>query len=222
MIVNDKYKFVFVHIPKNAGTSCRSALSQLDGENRVAVASGWHETYSEFRVRYEIRTGCSDSVLDDYLVFAVVRDPIARFVSLHRYLLRTHRHVYPLVPESVNRFVDVVVDHPGWLDSIRSLRPQHEFIGGADVLIGRFEDLHDGFDKFCSTLGVSLTLRHLNSSSGLGEASRRRSVFRSVRQLAGSLKRRKRSSECDPGVLDSLSKSKLMVMYSKDMDAYEY
>ena len=222
MIVNNKYRFVFVHIPKNAGTSFRSALSQLDGEDRTAVGSSWHETYSEFRSKYQARTGNPSSTLDDYLVFAIVRNPIDRFVSLHRYLLKTHRHIYPLVPNSINRFVDLVADRPGWTDSIRSLRPQNEYLDGANALIGRFENLDDGFCKLCSTLNVSLQLRHLNSSSDESGKFSLRSAAKTIKQLAGKIKRRNLTLKSYSEPLNSLSKSKLALMYSKDIETFGY
>ena len=33
MIINNKYKFIFVHVPKSAGTSISCTLHELEGNN---------------------------------------------------------------------------------------------------------------------------------------------------------------------------------------------
>jgi hypothetical protein len=70
---NDIYKVIFVHIPKNAGTS---VLSLLENSNSVYQT---HVTYREFysadRARFE-----------KYSKFCITRNPYDRLVSAYHYL----------------------------------------------------------------------------------------------------------------------------------------
>lgn len=86
MIISDQYKFVFVHIPKCAGTTVRNKLQSLDD------AHGAHTN----RVEEHPQLGLLDYVhvplfvleqyfpdefkkINDYWSFVVVRDPFRRF-----------------------------------------------------------------------------------------------------------------------------------------------
>ena len=72
-------KFIFIHIPKTAGTSAGRAL----GFSRTD-----HARYDQY-VDY-----VGKKCIEDYYVCCVVRNPLARFFSLYNYsrLLRSHYH----------------------------------------------------------------------------------------------------------------------------------
>jgi hypothetical protein len=159
MIVNARYRFVFVHIPKTAGTSVTSALAGLAGRRRRWESrTTRHETYAEFIERLGRLPGAP--------VEAVARFRVDRFLSLHRYLLAGQPEKHPLVPGDVNDFARLLPDLPGWSRSIRSLRPQTEFLPeeGATRLIGRFENLRADFGRIGRDLGTGLNLPHLNAT----------------------------------------------------------
>jgi len=88
MIINDKHRFVFVHIPKCAGTTVRGPLTRFNGWQLAGPP--WLKTHSElgrldythiplfvlrehFTIEFE--------AIQDYQSFAVVRDPFTRFAS---------------------------------------------------------------------------------------------------------------------------------------------
>ncbi len=171
MIVNDKYRFVFIHIPKTAGTSIAASLKTLEGTNRCAVRHK-HEKYEDFIRKYFFRTGRRASKIDDYLFFAFVRNPWTRFASLHRYLLEKHRNKYPLVSPDLNTFVSDIRKRPDWATGIKSLWRQTLFIRGCDAWIGRYETLQESYGLLQDRLGVSLKLKHLNHSSNYGRDHR--------------------------------------------------
>ncbi|MCX7568269.1 sulfotransferase family 2 domain-containing protein [Sulfitobacter sp. F26169L] len=222
MILNDKYRFVFVHIPKTAGTSVRNALAALDGRNTEAVAQTKHETPMEFFAHFDERTGSSANLEDikSYRFVCFLRHPVDRFVSLHRYLVTTHRHVYPQVPRSINRFSDVAADRPDWSTAIRALRPQVDFVRGVHPWIGRFEQLEQDFSALCEMLDTDLELQHLNASAG-SEAGKDGKSW-NMRKLLGRIKRMRRSSDVAPDPITAQSRRKLETLYADDMERFGY
>lgn len=142
MIVNSEFKFIFVHIPKNAGTSIRSVLDQFSGNEPLLVSrSTKHETYSEFSKHLNTRlfirnfvNTCfyqnppiSSALINDFTVIAVSRHPADRVFSLFRYL-KTIKH--PSVKKFVNfsEFVDGLIEDEQSIQRLHSVRPQSHFL----------------------------------------------------------------------------------------------
>ena len=70
MIVNDQQRFVFARVPRTASTSIAEALLEIPGSRRVKREGHYHHTQV-------------DSVWKDYYVFAVVRWPYERVLSVY-------------------------------------------------------------------------------------------------------------------------------------------
>ena len=220
MTVNDQHQFVFVHIPKNAGTSLRTALGVLEGNSTKGVAETKHETGKEFLDSYAARTGEASDQVKAYQFLCFTRHPVKRFASLHRYLIKTHRHVYPQVPKSLNHFAEVVSEGAEWTEHIRSIRPQHLYVDGiASPWIERVETLEADFARLCTDLGVSLTLGHRNATI---DATNGLAFLLSPRNLPGRLKRARRESSYVAEDL-SLENTKLLEkIYAKDFEIFNY
>ena len=170
MVVNDKYRFVFIHIPKSAGTSIQTALKEVEGLNRRAPrgAGTKHETVNELMARWGLQ---SDSMmpskkasipLSDYLFFCFVRNPWARLCSLHRYLCQIG--VVENVPTDVNDFVKLIADEDPSVTSLRSIRPQSDFVTNHVGFVGRYENLAEDFAAVMRQLTLEIALPHENSS----------------------------------------------------------
>ena len=69
MPVDHKRKLIFVHIPKNAGTSIEKHCEMDDTGHK-----NWKYYYSKYVTEW-----------NEYTSFAVIRDPIDRFISCYRY-----------------------------------------------------------------------------------------------------------------------------------------
>lgn len=161
-------KAIFVHVPKTAGTSIERHLRRSVGE-----VVGGHTTALAFRNRYP---DCFDS----YYKFAVVRNPMSRFLSAYRYL-RAHP-VHPALHNqvihnhrSMNEFIETVRGSPAVLDRIVHLLPQHIFVCDQRgvVLVDdlfRFENLGSAWPAICERLGLPhRSLAKLNVSQPLLE-----------------------------------------------------
>ena len=70
MTINHEKKLIFIHIPKNAGTSIIKAL----GVENLFM----DKTIKEYKEHYE-------NYWKDYKKFTVVREPIDRFISAYKF-----------------------------------------------------------------------------------------------------------------------------------------
>lgn len=163
MVINDRYRFVFVHIPKTGGTSIQEALIQIPGRSDLAAKHTKHETPSELNLRIgRQRAG----EISDYFFFCFVRNPWDRFLSLFRFLHKLGRHP---VPENFEDFVRLLEARTPWLLNLHSIRPQSDFVSVDNQAVGRFENLESDFQRFAILIGAEGQLQHLNSSGGRTE-----------------------------------------------------
>lgn len=177
MVINDRYRFIFVHVPKAAGTSVMKALRTLDGDNRERVSERTkHETLWELRERHASTGGRSDrasvAALDGYFTFGFVRHPWERLCSLYFYLQERSPRPEIAAVASFAAFVRKLGEGEPWIRGLHSLRPQVDFFraspgGGIDAdFIGRFEHFADDFRAVTSRLALPpIALPHVNRSS---------------------------------------------------------
>jgi hypothetical protein len=101
VIVNHSHKFIFVHVPKAAGTSVSELFSKFSAYSDLEV--GGTELGEALQHAYkrrfgltkhstaeEIRAVVGDDVWRDYFSFAFVRDPYARAQSTFHFMKRWH------------------------------------------------------------------------------------------------------------------------------------
>ena len=72
-MINHEHKFIFIHIPKNAGTSIGKAL------NRQCGISELYESYRIHSDKFD------EKIWEEYFVFSFVRNPFARMWSQYIY-----------------------------------------------------------------------------------------------------------------------------------------
>lgn len=168
MVINDRYRFVFVHNPKAAGTSITDALRQLDGNNSVALGHKLkHETGDDFLRRHGLgidapMPGSGGIPIGAYLFFCFVRNPWDRFCSLHRYL---RRRGHPSVPADIDDFAALLERGEPWVTERRAIRRQTDYIGPPTGFVGRYETLAADFARVCERLGLPFSdIPHLNAT----------------------------------------------------------
>ena len=171
MVINDKYRFVFFHVPKAAGTSVTHALLALAGNNDRLVAETKHETLGQLSAAWRKRRSPSFKVnLDEYFRFGFVRNPFVRMHSFYTYLKEKRpRPEIESIP-SFRHFLQQSCDPISWINGLHSMKPQLDYFTTADRslemgFVGHFEYLHEDLRSIESHLGVEIPIRHLNRSS---------------------------------------------------------
>ena len=181
-LANVGERYVFIHIPKNAGSSVAEALEQ---------DMSWHYTAEAYRrmmgrPAYWIRFS-----------FAFVRNPWDRFLSLYRYArLEESRYHSAIDPESApygkhedydllqGASVEDCARHlqEGRLqhdDFINHWRPQSDWITDGDGLVivdfvGRVESIDEDFQRVANRLDLPVdSLPVTNTSDGTASSSSR-------------------------------------------------
>ena len=156
MIVSHAHRFVFAHVPKCGGIAVRAALEPFaDGQSAVLRATT-HETLPAFIAR--------KPELSSYYKFAFVRNPWERLVSFYAYARRHLTRTLPgLQDVSFIQMLRLVDGGAAWLQDLFVMRPQSDYVGGADF-VGRFERLAQDFARVCARLGFRAALSRRNAS----------------------------------------------------------
>jgi hypothetical protein len=177
LVINTHYKFIFVHIPKAAGTSVMESLSSLKGNNTSWLARTKHETLADFERAFETRRSPVDRShgIDPrgYFGFGFVRNPWDRMASLYRYMLET-RPVREI--DTVTSFKDFLAkaqQDADWIKRLHSMRPQVDYFTTSENrlkidFLGHYEYLQEDVRAVEARIGCSIAMRHLNRSSNAG------------------------------------------------------
>jgi hypothetical protein len=183
-VINHVYRFVFIHIPKTAGTSVVSYLAALTtyrdqeigatafGES-VAPAYGERFGLRKHSTLHEIARCMGDREVRNYVTFSVVRDPVARLKSTFHFMRRWRdwRDI-PGWADRVEEF-DACRDLDDFVHSSlfgspgpdRWLEPQTDWLsslgpgGPIDIdMLARVESLDDGLAAFVARVGAERAL----------------------------------------------------------------
>lgn len=143
-MIGHQHRFVCIHIAKNASSTLREALG------REAVGG-------EFKGRLP-----PPAELEDYFVFAFLRDPVERLLSAYQEISVAHeagwrdqskRH-FAALPESMDRFATFVEDLGGRGWDVH-IEPQSRIVAGIDVdFYGSVEHLERDLTRVYETLGL--------------------------------------------------------------------
>lgn len=188
MIINHTYKFVFIHIPKAAGTSLTNALSPLT-KYRDQEIGGTHlgqKVGEYYAKRYglrkhstavDIRHVMTAAEWSGYLKFAIVRNPFDRLLSAYHFLKgweglpKHHREKIDLY-KSAQHFLDSGV-WAEWAGPDNIFKPQSTWIcdnKSNEIIVdflGKTEDLTTDLHEIVKRLKVTREvgdLRTLNKS----------------------------------------------------------
>jgi len=178
-MVSTKYKFVFVHIYKNGGSSIRSALSEYsDDRTRDYVLDKAHTVVKRI-------TGIDVSILkslqkypnhisaknlygileepESYFKFAFVRNPWDAQVSHYHYGKRAFWGPEYKIYRSLSNFEEYME----WRSKVGQ-KTQKSFIYDNDEclvdFVGKYENLSEDFEQICSHLSLQASLPTLNVS----------------------------------------------------------
>jgi hypothetical protein len=164
VIISHKHKWVFVHNPKVAGTSVRSALAPYHDDSREFWHQGWFPPEDRVIDLAHMTADIWHPIVDPrYTSFGFVRHPYARFVSGLTEVMR--RHCKDFAPD-LRRFVmeQMTPANLRWDWRFIHLCPQHNFFfrGSKRVVdhVGRMENLAQDWAAITSLLGLNINLPH--------------------------------------------------------------
>lgn len=159
--IYDEKHFIFVHIPKTAG---KSILSMLDVKRATHLKLREYEELLGDRIR-------------DYYIFAVVRDPVDRMLSLYNYLAsggngskedRVLKRRLIDTSLNFNQFIERHLTRE-LIGSIRLFHRQIDYlttdrVDFAQLDVIHFEQLDDAFTSIAERLQLEGSLPHVNVS----------------------------------------------------------
>lgn len=181
MLLSHSHKFLFIHIPKTAGSSITSALApycehpEQHWYNRmlrgIGINVNWygplkvrnprkHTTFKQAEQIY------SKAMVNSYFKFAFVRNPWDLMVSYYHYIKsrKNHhrsRHVNQL--KSFKSYLHYEIDR-GKVSQSKFICDQHDNM--LVDFVGQFENLTEDFLKICTSVGLAgVRLEHKNKSA---------------------------------------------------------
>ena len=156
MFINHKHKFIFIHIPKNAGTSIRNSFN-INGYDKKVVSKRYpHSTCSE------IKKYIGDNIWNEYYKFSFVRNPFDRLVSFyHFHKSDQYKHKVGRERAYTQSFKDWVID----TKDKNVIQTQSDYLDEQINFIGSFENLQEDFNLVCNQMDISpYKLPHYNQS----------------------------------------------------------
>lgn len=178
MLVSYKHNFLFIHIPKAAGSSITNSLRpfaerpELLLENRLLRWIGVRQNLlGPYRRRMfvghasaqQLRSHLAPGGFEELFKFAFVRNPWDRLVSQYSFVRqsRTHKWNRRVMQMDFPQFADF------WTDNRRS--QLHLLTDSQGELlvdyVGYFESIREDFDEICRRIGLTVELPHKNRSA---------------------------------------------------------
>ena len=175
MIINHKHKFIFVHVPKCAGTSVARALYPYsdkydtflgchpDAKEEIQKEDGF--IICKHSKAGDIKTYTTPERWNEYFKFSFVRNPLKRIVSLYNWWHKTSGDFDPQKKEiicnlSFKEFVFSDYTGPSQLSYLTSKPTKDIFVADKNRIelyfIGRQESLHKDFAYICGLLDLPL------------------------------------------------------------------
>ena len=137
-MIIEKYKTIFIHIPKNAGTS----IEEYFGNNSFKVQPNKHDNIYDIKKMFP-------NPYNNYRKFTIIRNPYDKMVSWYFYLRRnTFENVF--AEGDVIEFNEWIKDPSkfwNFNDPISYLKPQHNWVDKT-VRIIKFENLNKELEEF--------------------------------------------------------------------------
>ena len=181
MLLSTERKFIFVHVPKTAGSSLHNALVPFSRtSNRTLFRSFLRRTpivespeHAHFRIHEtakKIRSKISPQVWDTYFSFAVVRNPFDHAVSHYEYLKQYRNKLIAdeFSKITFNEYLDIRLSQRKCFDRLFIKLPNQSYFlcEQGNVLVDhvyKFEHLSEGVTKISQALGgIDLKLTRIN------------------------------------------------------------
>lgn len=180
MFISHKHKFIFIHIPKTAGTTMRALLKPVENDFSQFLNDAG-KNYKKTRIAKGLNpvpphismvnvSKILNVRLDEYTLVTVMRDPFDRFVSYYNYLKfnnkQNHRLHAAASNLTLNQFVPFFISDIGHDSACQySYIRRDKGTTMRSVYILRTEQLEKDYRNFCELFGLSvLPMKSLNKS----------------------------------------------------------
>ena len=147
-MIIDKYKTIFIHIPKNAGTSIEEYFGNESFRIQPSKHADVHEIKKKFKNSY-----------NNYKKFTIIRNPYDKMVSWYFYLKRNLGENYNIV--EFNEWIKEPSSFWHANDPISYLKPQCDWIDDTVEII-KFENINKELNNF---FGKIISLPITNKSN---------------------------------------------------------
>jgi hypothetical protein len=190
MLISNSKKFIFIHIPKNAGQSITNALFKFCVGKNARFFSDIISTRNYIRINSKLMQLFNFSFYDhsfkdhesasnvkevlgssysSYFSFAFVRNPWDWILSHYTYTLKNVRHYrHSFVKNNLKNF-DEYVEYE-CLKGMPEQYNQNKFIydsSGNQLVnfVGKFENIQNDFQIICDQLDIDTNIKHFNQSN---------------------------------------------------------
>lgn len=180
MIISSKYKLIFVHIPKNGGTSVRRALEPIS-QNRIAFSivdkldhllrlktpGGRNVLYFRNALDLIMRilplrmqvprfhqslSSLDNMKIEGYTVLFIYRKPLDRLWSIYRHEKRlSHSDLHVYTHNGFDSFVRIVLTNR-WIDTVDCYISTMNDVRFFPI---RFDNIDNDFDFFLREFGIN-------------------------------------------------------------------
>lgn len=171
MPINQKYNLLFIHIPKNAGTTIEKIFSMYENPNSLWVGSELNLNEGKFapqHLNYALLTKTYPKInFDSMIKFTFVRNPYSRAISLFNWNLK---HGY-YKPKFNNKFTNIEFNHflTTFISKLNSSHklPQSFYFDCEYDFVGRVENFKEDFSKFLNTYNIPIVYKgeHFNKTN---------------------------------------------------------
>jgi hypothetical protein len=183
MVYSKKKKFLFIHIPKTAGTSLRKVLNRHAAGpgllnflsrriTRLSPGLGQRFFYRwrtfEPHIRFSEAQGLLPSQeLDGCFKFCFVRNPYERLVSFFCHIETHFEHPYHERFKKLGGFAGLVAHLEELAEPSQLFYTLNHKGQPAMDFVGRFENINEDYDHIARRLGIEAQLPHLNAKKGV-------------------------------------------------------
>jgi len=216
MIINHKYKFIFIHVPKCGGTSIKRALYPYC--DKWDQFLGGHpdkpdqiDNVHKHSTAMEVKAYATPERWEEYFTFSFVRNPLARMLSLYNWWQKVPGHFEPEKKEVVSKlsFKEFVFSDYNGHSQVHFLASKAEkdtFVSPQNRIeldfLGRQETLRKDFAYFCGLNKIP------NLELGIHNAS--------------SHKHERRNPDFVRDAYDDESTREVKRRFAEDFDAFDY
>ncbi|MFZ1468463.1 MAG: sulfotransferase family 2 domain-containing protein [Paracoccaceae bacterium] len=179
MRISSSHNFIFVHVPKTAGSAISNALAPFTTNPKRTILRSFlrrtplvesHEK-AHFRIHeraVHIRAKLSSTVYDRFYSFAVIRNPYDHAVSHYEFMkqYRIKSTAIRVGNMSFSEYLDYRMKRPLWNDTLFARQPaQSWFVADDDnrLLVNRllyYESLQQDFDQLITDLSLTGAVLH--------------------------------------------------------------